>query len=92
MNKALLIQITVLMPLMVAATIFFALGWWIHAVIALVAAVAAFFWIRRAVVNRTLDDVIAANAGSDDPQPRGTGDEPRGSRPEPGPKGDHKES
>ncbi len=92
MNKGLLIQVTVLMPLAVAVTIFFALGWWIPAGIAIVGAVLAVVWIRRSIENRKIDEVLAANAGSDDPQPRGTGDEPRGSKPGPDSRGDHEES
>jgi len=83
MNKGLLIQVTVLMPLAVAVTIFFALGWWIPAGIAILGAVAAVFWIRRSVESRKIDEVIAANEGPDEPRPSSTNDEPRGGRPEP---------
>lgn len=52
MNRGLLIQITVLMPLVAAVTIFSALGWWIPAGIAIVGAVLAVVWIRREQENR----------------------------------------
>lgn len=73
MNKGLLIQVTVLMPLVVAVTIFSALGWWVPAGIAIVGAVLAVVWIRRSVENRKIDEVIAANEGSDEPRPGGHG-------------------
>lgn len=69
MNKGLLIQVTVLMPLTVAVTIFFALGWWIPAGVAILGAVVAAVWIHRSVENRKIDEVIAANPGLDDSQP-----------------------
>ena len=92
MNKGLLIQVTVLMPLAAAVTIFFALGWWIPAGIAILGAAVAAVWIHRSVENRKIDEVVAANAELDDPRPRGTGDEPRGTRPEPGSREDHQGS
>ncbi len=92
MNKGLVIQVTVLMPLVVAVTIFSALGWWIPAGIAIVGAAVAVVWIRRAVENRKIDEVLAADAGSGDPRPRGTSDEPHASMPEPGSKGDREGS
>ncbi|MFI8634212.1 hypothetical protein ACIGEP_16640 [Microbacterium sp. NPDC077663] len=87
-----MIQITVLMPLVIAVTIFSALEWWIPAGIAIVGAVLAVFWIRRAVENRKIDEILAANAGADDPQPHGTGDEPRDSKPEPDSRADREGS
>lgn len=82
MNKGLLIQVTVLMPLAVTVTIFFALGWWIPAGVAILGAVVAAVWIHRSVENRKIDEVIAANPGLDDSQPRGTDHEPHGGRPD----------
>lgn len=55
MNKPLLIQITVLLPLVGVASILFALGWWIPAIVVSVAAIAALIWMRRAVVDMYVD-------------------------------------
>lgn len=60
MNKPLLIQVAVLFPLVGVASILFALGWWIPAVAASVAVIAASIWVRRAVVDMHVDEAVAA--------------------------------
>ncbi|WP_413354568.1 hypothetical protein [Microbacterium sp. 1P06AB] len=60
MNKPILIQVAVFLPLAGAASILFTLGWWIPAVAASLAAVGALIWVRRAVVNMRTDEALAA--------------------------------
>ena len=62
MNKPLLIQVAVLLPLVGVASILFALGWWIPAVVASVAAIAASIWVRQAVVDMRVNEAPAASA------------------------------
>lgn len=71
MNKPLLIQIAVFVPLVGVATILFALGWWIPAVAASAAAIAALIWMRRAVVDMHVDYSCATSEHGEDAEDQG---------------------
>ncbi len=60
MNKPILIQIAVFLPLAGAALLFYTLGWGVPGVAASLAAIGALIWVRRAVVDMRTDEALAA--------------------------------